>query len=212
MRSICYVCACLLFIGCSAEGDLTIHNDSGPDLWVTVDGASYLLADGEIVTKRIYLGRKFIFGPDDKVVAVRGDGYCKLPFDEYVLVDENRNAVFSVFGDAGYIDVCNQTGHTLELYLSSCSDQSWGEPLELVPDGWCTTWMLEEGCWDMLGVTVQGEIEEYNIFISQCETEAYDLFAASVTKDKTGGGVKRAPAREGSTVLRKQAKGMRAIQ
>ena len=212
MRPLLYACACLLLIGCSTEGDLSIHNDSGPDLEVTVDGSTYLLDDGEVVTKRIELGRKFIFGPDDKVVSVRGDGYCKLPFHDFVVVDEDRNIVFSVFGDAGYIDICNETGYTLELYLSSCSAESWGEALELVPDGWCTMWMLEEGCWDMLAVTVQGDIEEYNIFISQCETEAYDLIAASLTKVKTTDGAKRVPARAGSKELRKQAQGMRKIQ
>ena len=76
MRLFACACACLLLIGCSAEGDLTIHNDSGPDLAVRVDGAAFLLDDGETVTKRIELGRKFIFGPDDKAVALRGDGYC----------------------------------------------------------------------------------------------------------------------------------------
>ena len=212
MRPFFYACACLLLFGCSTEGDLSIHNDSGPDLEVAVDGSTFLLDDGEVVTKRIELGRKFIFGPDDKVVSVRGEGYCKLPFDDFVVIDEDRNVVYSVFGDAGYIDICNQTGYTLELYLSWCSDGSWGEPLELVPDGWCTMWMLEDGCWDMLAVTVQGDIEEYNIFISQCETEVYDLVSASFTKDKTTEGAKRVPARTGPKELRKQTKGMRKIQ
>ena len=70
MRPFVFMCACLLLIGCSTQGDLTIHNDSGPDLEVSVDGSTFLLHDGETVTKRIDLGRKFIFGPDDKAVAI----------------------------------------------------------------------------------------------------------------------------------------------
>lgn len=211
MKPLLYLCACLLLVGCSTEGDITIHNDSGPDLEITVDGRTFWMDDGEIVTKRIELGRKFIFGPDDKVVAVRGEGYCKLPFDDFVVIDEDRNVLYSVFGDAGYIDICNQTGHTVELYLTPCSDVSWGEPLELVPDGWCTTWMLEEGCWDMLAVTLQGEFEEYNIPITQCGTESYDVIAASLTKVKSSG-VKKAPARTESKVLRKLKKDGKPVQ
>jgi hypothetical protein len=202
MRPLLYLCACLLLAGCSTEGDITIHNDSGPQLFVTVDGTTFCMDDGEIVTKRIDLGRKFIFGPDDRVVTVRGEGYCKLPFEDFVTIEEDRNVVYSIFGDAGYIDICNLTGYTLELYLSSCADGSWGEPLELVPDGRCTTWMLEEGCWDMLAVTLQGEFEEYNIPISRCGTQRYDLVSASLTKMESSG-AKRAPARSGSTELRK---------
>jgi hypothetical protein len=212
MKPLYFACACLLLIGCSTEGELSIHNDSGPDLEVSVDGSTYLLDDGEVVYKRIELGRKFIFGPDDKVVAVRGEGYCKLPFDDFVVVDENRTVIFSVFADAGYIDICNETGYTMELYLTPCSDGSWGDPLELVPDGWCTMWMLEHGCWDMLAVTVQGEFEEYNIHIFPCETAEFALVSASLTKDKGSGPSKSAPAREGSKKLRKQTKGMRKIQ
>lgn len=212
MKPFLYACACLLLIGCSTEGEVSIHNGSGPDLEVSVDGATYLLDDGEVVNKRVNLGRKFIFGPDDKVVAVHGDGYCKLPFDDYVVVDEDRTVIYSVFGDAGYIDICNQTGYTIELYLSPCSDGSWGESLELVPSGWCTMWMLEQGCWDMLAVTIQGEFEQYDIQIFPCETAAYDLVSATLTKDKTTGSLKAAPAREGSKALRKQSRGMRKVQ
>lgn len=212
MRPFVCVCACLLLIGCSTQGDLTIHNDSGPDLEVTVDGSTFLLYDGETVTKRIELGRKFIFGPDDKAVAIRGEGYCKLPFEDMVVINEDRNVLYNVFGDAGYIDICNETGYTLELYLSSCADASWGEPLELVPTGYCTMWMLERGCWDMLAVTIQGDFEEYNILIGQCETESYDLIAASLTKGAKSTGIKMAPGRTGTKELRKQPKGMRSIE
>jgi hypothetical protein len=212
MRPFAWACACLALIGCSTEGDLTIHNDSGPDLEVTVDGSTYLLYDGETVTKRIELGRKFIFGPDNKVVAVHGDGYCKLPFDDRVAVDEDCNVVYTVYGDAGYIDICNETGHTLELYLSSCAEATWGYPLEMVPDGYCTTWMLEQGCWDMLGVTIEGDLEEYNILILPCETESYDLVSSSLKAGPKNGGIKMAPGRPGAEDLRKQPKGLRSIE
>ena len=211
MRPMLFVCACLLLVGCSTEGDLTIHNDSGPWLEVTVDGSSFLLDEDESLTKRIDLGRGFIFGPDDKAVSVRGEGYCKFPFNDMVLVDQDRSTVYNVFGDAGYIDICNQTGYILELYLSSCGDADWGEPLELVPDGWCTTWMLEEGCWDMSAVTIEGSYEEYGVMILQCETEGYDLLAASLSKTKTGG-AKLAPLRGDEKDLRKQARGWRAVE
>jgi hypothetical protein len=201
-----------LLIGCSTEGDLTIHNDSGPYLEVRVDGAAFLLDDGETVTKRIDLGRKFLFGPDEKAVSIRGEGECKLPFNDMVLVNDERTVLYTVFGDAGYIDICNQTGYTIELYLSPCADASWGEPLELVPDGYCTYWMLERGCWDMLAVTIEGDFEEYNILISPCETEAYDLIAASLTKGDKSTGLKMAPGRTGTKELRKVNKGVRAIE
>ena len=55
----------LLLLACSQDGDVTVHNDSGPYLEVAMDGSAYLLDDGESVTKRIDIGRKFIFGPDD---------------------------------------------------------------------------------------------------------------------------------------------------
>jgi hypothetical protein len=183
---------------------VTVHNDSGPYLEVSMDGSAYLLDDGESVTKRIDVGRKFIFGPDDKAVAVWGEGECKWPFREVVLIEDQRNTVLTVIGDAGYIDICNQTGFTLELYLSPCSDNSWGAPLELVTDGMCTTWMVEHGCWDMLAVTIDGEYTEYNIGITPCDVAAYDLVPASMVVGKSSGGPKLGPAREGPKDLRKK--------
>jgi len=204
-----------LLIGCSQEGDLSVHNDSGPDLEVNMDGSSYLLDDGDTVTKRIDLGRKFIFGPDEQGILVWGEGYCKLPFEDVVVVDDGRNAVYSVYGDAGYIDICNETGFTVELYLSPSIDNSWGDPVELVPSSYCTLWMLEEGYWDMLAVTIEGQYEEYDILIAQCATEAYDLLAASLTKVRTTG-VKAprasSPATATGRELRKLNKGSRKVQ
>ena len=211
MRSTLILCACLLVVGCSTEGDLTVHNDSGPWLEVTVDGSSFLLDDDETVTKTVNLGRSFIVGPDDKAFSVRGEGYCKFSFNDMVTVDRARNTIYNVYGDAGYIDICNETGYTLELYLSPCGDADWGEALELVPDGWCTTWMLEEGCWDMAAVTIEGSYEEYGIRVLECETEGYDLLAASLSKTKTGG-AKLAPPRGDKKDLRKVAKGWKAVK
>jgi hypothetical protein len=71
--------------------------------------------------------------------------------------------------------------------------------------------MLEEGCWDMSAITIEGSYEEYGIMIMQCETEGYDLLAASLSKTKTGG-AKLAPPRGDKKDLRKQAKGWRAVK
>jgi hypothetical protein len=212
MRLLLIASVLLLFLGCSQDGDVTVQNHSGPYLEVSMDGSTYLLDDGESVTKRIEVGRKFLFGPDDKAVAVSGEGECKWPFREVILVEDERNAIFTVHGDAGYIDVCNQTGYTLELYLSSCSDDSWGDPLELVSDGYCTTWMVEAGCWDMLAVTIEGEYEEYNIGITPCYVAAYDLLPVSLTRAKISSGLKKGPAREGPKDLKKKQVTSRAVK
>jgi hypothetical protein len=213
MRMLLCLSACVLLVGCSQDGNVTIHNYSGPDLEVDLDGATYLLDDGETVTKQVHIGRKFIFGPDDRAVAIRGIGYCKLPFEEIVFVGDGGTVLYTVFGDAGYIDICNETGYTVELYLSWSGDPSWGDPVELVPDGYCTLWMLEEGYWDMLAVTIEGQFEEYNIPISPCMTEAYDLLAPALTKARSTGlkspGVS-APSDVGGKELRKKHKGTRA--
>jgi hypothetical protein len=173
-RLICALAA-VMAAGCSQEGSVTVHNRSGPDLNVRVDGASFYLDDGEVVTKPVDIGRKFIFGPDDRAVAVSGEGYCKWPFDDVVAVTDGRNTLIEVYGDAGYFDICNVSGHTLELYLSPCESPTWGDPLEMISDGYCTTWMVEEGCWDMLLVSIAGEYEELDVYIVPCDMAAYDI-------------------------------------
>jgi hypothetical protein len=208
-------CACFLLLaaGCTREGDLTVRNDSGPDLEVALDGGVYLLDDGESITKRINLGREFVFGPEDKLVSVAGEGYCKWDFYELVLVEHEMNTLFTVDGDAGYVDICNQTGYPFELYLSPCWEDEWGAPLEIVPDGQCTTWKVEDGCWDILTVSIDAQFEDYNVFISPCEVAVYDIPPPAMTKAKSTG-LKRAVVRAttGSGDLKKRKSGGRTLQ
>lgn len=209
------LCACLVLFaaGCSTEGDLTVNNQSGPDLEIALDGSRYVLDDGESLTKRVNLGREFITGPEDKLVSVAGEGYCKWDFYELVLVERDRNAVFTVFGDAGYFDICNQTGYAFELYLSPCWADEWGDPVEIVGDGQCTTWKVEDGCWDMMVVSIDAQFEDYNIFITPCETAVYDILPPALSAARASG-PKRAEIRDvsGSGDLKKRKVGGRSLQ
>lgn len=211
MKRLLYAGVALLLVGCSHEGEVTVENRSGPYLEVGMDGSSYLLDDGERVTKRIDMGRS-VFGPEDLAIEVYGDGECKLPFTEIVPVEDERNTLVTIYGDAGYIDICNETGRTLELYLTSCADETWGDPLEMILDGYCSTWMVEEGCWDMLAVTIEAEFEEYNIRIMPCDVVAYDLLPPALNKVKGSSTLKRAPARDGETGLRKKKTDSRPVK
>jgi len=167
--------AVVLVAGCSQEGSVTVHNQSGPDLEVRVDGARYFLGDGQVATKQVDIGRKFLFGPDDRAVVVSGEGYCKWPFDDVVPVTDERNTLVELYGDAGYFDICNVSGYTLELYLSPCESPTWGDALELVPGGYCTTWMVGQGCWDMLVVSIAGQFEVLDAYIVPCDMAVYDI-------------------------------------
>lgn len=211
MKRLLYIGVILLLVGCSREGEVTVENQSGPYLEVSMDNSTYLLQDGEQVTKRIDLGRS-VFGPDDRSIAVSGEGECKFPFTEVVPVEDERNTLVTIYGDAGYIDICNQTGNTLELYLTTCADDSWGEPLEMIRDGQCTTWMVEDGCWDMLTLSVDGEYEELGIRIYPCDVVEFDLAPLSLSTVKETGPLKSAPARDGEKGLRKQHKSNRPVE
>jgi hypothetical protein len=210
MKWLFIACSLLFFAGCSTEGDLSIHNHSGPDLEVAVDGNTYLLDDRESMTAQVNLGRQFIFGPEDKLVSVAGEGYCKWDFYELILVEQDQNSDFDVYGDAGYFDICNQTGYAFELYLSPCWADDWGDPIEIVGDGQCTTWKVEDGCWDILVVSIDAQFEDFNVFISPCETAFYDIIPPSLTRTKATG-PKRAEARDatGSGDLKKRKTGGR---
>jgi len=213
MKWLLNFCALLLFTGCSQEGDLTITNESGPDLEIVVDANTYLLDDGETLVKTVDLGREFIFGPEEELVSVAGEGYCKWDFYELIVMEDEMNSLFTVYGDAGYFDICNMTGYAFELYLSPCWAEDWGAPLEIVPDGECTTWKVEDGCWDLMTITIDAQFEDFNAFISPCETAVYDILPASMTKGKQPG-LKTAPAREisGSGDLKKKNTGHRVAR
>ncbi len=213
MKWLLCFCSLLLIVGCSQEGDLTVTNESGPDLEITVHGNSYLLDDGETLVKTVDLGRQFIFGPEEELVSVAGEGYCKWDFYELIAMEDEMNALFTVYGDAGYFDICNTTGYAFELYLSPCWAEDWGDPLEIVPDGACSTWKVEDGCWDIMTVTIDAQFEDFNVFISPCETAVYDILPASMTRGKQPG-LKMAPAREtsGSGELKKKKTGFRTAR
>ena len=213
MKWLLYLCALFLIAGCSQEGDLTVTNEAGPDLEIALDGNMYLLDDGESITKTVNLGRGFIFGPEDELVSVAGEGYCKWDFYELILMEDQMNSLFTVYGDAGYFDICNMTGYAFELYLSPCWADDWGDPLEIVRDGMCTTWKVEDGCWDMMAVSIDAQFEDFNVFISPCEVAVYDILPAAMTRGKQPG-LKTAPAREitGSGELKKKKTGERATR
>jgi hypothetical protein len=212
VKRLLYASVVLLLFGCAQDGDVTVENRSGPYLEVSMDGSTYLLDDGEVVTKRVDIGRTFIFGPDDRPLTVAGEGECKFPFSEVVLVEDERNTLVTIYGDAGYVDICNQTGRTLELYLTPCADASWSDPLEMILDGYCTTWMVEEGCWDMLAVSLEGEFEDYGIRVLPCDVVEYDLLPPALATVKGSSPLKAMPARDGKADLRKKKTSERAVK
>ena len=171
-----------MFTGaCAQEGNVTVQNEAGPDLLVLMDGSSYLLDDGEAVTKEIKIGRKFIFGPDDKLIFVEGEGECKWPYSIGVTVKNDGNEFVTILGDAGYIDICNTSGYTLDLYLVTCSNPSWDDPIDVIPDGWCSTWQVEDGCWDLLVDATAGSFTDFNIGVAPCDVVGYDILPEDLT-------------------------------
>jgi hypothetical protein len=213
MKWLPYLCALLMIVGCTQEGDLSVTNESGPDLEIALDGSMYLLDDGETLVKTINLGREFIFGPEEELVSVAGEGYCKWDFYELIAMEDQMNSQFTVYGDAGYFDICNETGFAFELYLSPCWAEDWGDPLEIVRDGDCTTWKVEDGCWDMMTVSIETQFEDYDVFVSPCQVAVYDILPAAMTRGKQPV-LKLAPAREpaGSGELKKKKTGQRGAR
>ena len=214
MKQLCSAISVLFLLGCSQDGSITVHNQSGSSLELYMDGSSYHLYDGEVVTKPVEIGRKFIFGPDDRAVAVAGEGECKWPFEDVVVVVDNRSTVLDVYGDAGYFDICNVSGHALELYLSPCSSDDWGEPLELIRDGYCSTWMVEEGCWDMMTISIEGQFKDTRVFVAPCDVVVYDIEPVQLAQRGGGGAAIKSPIggmfdEDASKGLRKKKTGTR---
>jgi hypothetical protein len=139
----------VLIVACSQKGKLTVENDTGGVLEVTVDEQDLILTDGESGTREVDIGVKFIFGPDDTDISVEGLGDCKLPFKHMVNVAKDETKRVVVTGDAGMVRVCNQTLEDLPLYLVTCNEASWGAPVTIVRFDDCTSWLVEAGCWSL---------------------------------------------------------------
>jgi len=170
----------LLITACSQEGRMTVVNESGPDLELWIEDSFYILDDGQSVTEDVDIGRKFIFGPDEKVVLIEGEGYCKWPFVQTVKVDNDAHKLIRIQGDAGFVDVCNETGELVQLYLVPCDWPTWDYAIDNIRDGRCSSWQVEYGCWDLLVEGTSGAFEELGIWINPCATALYTISAPAL--------------------------------
>lgn len=175
MKMLPCICILLCIVACSQTADITVDNYAGPDLAVEIDGKEYLLDDGESITQEIEIGKKFIFGPDDKCIPVEGEGLCRFHFSEMVTVEDGDHKILTIYGDAGYIGICNYTSDYLFLYLAPCAATSWGSVIDVLSPGECTPWIkVDIGCW-CFKVTNSGALEHCGIIITPCLAVPYDI-------------------------------------
>jgi hypothetical protein len=175
MRCLPLIFLLILVVSCTQEGTLTVQNEAGPDLYVAVDGSSWILDDGASASTVIDVGRKFIFGPTEKLVIVDTEGPCKWPSSEVVPIRNREPAHLTVFADAGLIDVCNDTGASMTLYLVDCSSNTWGRSIDVIADGFCSLWQVDIGCWDLRVETADGVYEEFGIGVQPCDELVYTI-------------------------------------
>jgi hypothetical protein len=187
MKALPIICLLVFIVACSQEAEITVENCSGPDLEVEIDGAGYILDDGKSVTQEIDIGKKFVFGPDDKCVPVEGEGLCKFHFSERVTVEDGDHTILTVYGDAGYIRIYNNTNDALYLYLVTCDSPSWGLPVDDIFPGNYSSWKVEVGCW-CFRVQNSGSLEHCGIIVTSCSVETHIINQQRLQNE--GGGSK----------------------
>lgn len=178
----------ILFAGCTQEGEVGVHNLSGGDISLEIDGRSYYLYPGDRLIRSIEIGKKCIFGPDETRVLVTGEGDCLFYFSRMVRVRNDETNMLPVYGDAGLLTVINNTLYALDLYISPCSDPEWGSPCDYIPPGWEVTWKLSPGCWDVLGEDSQGGYADATFNILVCDDAFFEIYdgLASVEAGTSG--------------------------
>lgn len=147
MHQIMLLLAVFSLFSCSQKADIEVVNKSGNDLEGTIEGASFYLDAWETASKEIDIGAKFIFGPDEKTVVVRGEGPCVRPFSERVTVADEELGQVIVHGDAGLITVENYRGYYIDVEIDACTGGGWGAGS--VAPGYYITWRAPIGCYDI---------------------------------------------------------------
>lgn len=187
MKVLPFVCLLAFTAACTQEAEIMVENRSGPDLEVEIDGAGYILDDNESVTQEIDIGKKFIFGPDDKCVLVEGEGFCKFHFSERMTVEDGDRTILTVYGDAGYVRIYNNTYDKLYLYLVPCESPTWGAPVDAIFPGNYSVWKVEVGCW-CFRVENAGSLEYCGINVTACSVETHTINQQQLLNE--GGGSK----------------------
>jgi len=149
----------VLIFGCSAEGDIEVHNRTGAQLNIEIDGDRYELEAYEHA-KKSYTFSNALFSPDEeKDVNVSGEGLVKWEFDQEYTVKANETEKVNIYADAGAIQITNNSSFTIiAVYLAPSSDPNWGENdlHGYIYPGETCSWRVCPGYWDIKVVDTRG--------------------------------------------------------
>ena len=137
--------AVMTVFSCSQKATVEVENLSGATLSGTIDGQYYSIDPGETASEEIEIGRKFIFGTDEKTITVTGEGWCVLRFSQRETVKNEDVVSLSVDSDAGVITVENYTPYSADVYIESCSGLAWGSGT--VYSYYSSSWSVPVGCY-----------------------------------------------------------------
>lgn len=159
MKKLFHLIIILIFVGCSAEGKIEVHNKTNGWLNIDIDGDSYELDEYEYASKTYELSDN-IFSSEDKEVNVSGEGLVKWYFSDNYTVEADETEEVNIYADAGAIRVWNNSYYTIvSVYLSPSSDDYWGcDDLSgyLYP-GYIHSWRVSPGYWDIKVVDEYGD-------------------------------------------------------
>jgi hypothetical protein len=117
--------AVITVFSCSQKATVEVENLSGEVLRGSIDGAGYNINSGGVASEEIEIGTKFIFGTDEKTVAVTGEGLCVMPFSQGENVKNEDVIRLVAYNNAGLITVVNNTYYDYYVYIES-SSLEWG--------------------------------------------------------------------------------------
>lgn len=163
--------AVLSLFSCSQKADVEVVNLSEDELEGTIEGSSFFLDAGEAASKEVDIGAKFIFGPDEKTVVVRGEGPCVLPFSALVAVADGDLGQVVVHSDAGLITVENYRGYSIDVEIDACSGWGWGTGS--VAPGYYITWRGPIGCYEIYFYANSSLIGSDSDYLDACAEITY---------------------------------------
>lgn len=168
--------------GCEATGEVIIENRTGGVTTGDASGESFSLGPWDDTAVEIVVGKNWGLNSPQKDVTVTAEGDCLFRGHYSVLLSADDRETVYVLGNAGYIEVCNATSSTMDLYMVACSASGWGSRDGQVYGGSCRTIKVSQGCWDLQGVIGSAQATRHGVWVGACDALRWTISpAAAVT-------------------------------